>query len=127
LSASFNQGLRDGLAGQPVRLVDMRAFISDVVARPAPHGIANTSVPACDAARMAAITGGAVTDGSALFCNATPGAPYNGLRAGADVDSWFFADGNHPTTGGYRLISDEVLRLMRLWGWLRTDDLQRSL
>ena len=47
--------------------------------------------------RSALITGGAVTDGSSLFCNATPGAPFNGLRAGADVNTWQFADGVHPT------------------------------
>ena len=46
--------------------------------------------------------GGAVTDGTSLFCNATPGVPYNGLRAGADVDTWLFADSVHPTTGGHK-------------------------
>jgi phospholipase/lecithinase/hemolysin len=71
---------------------------------------------------MATITNGAVTDGFALFCNATRKAPYNGLRDGANVHTWFFADGNHPTTGGHKLISGEVLRQVRSFGWLRGDE-----
>lgn len=119
LSDAFNLGLQEGLAGQPVQTIDIRRFISDVVAHPQEHDIANASVPACDADKMAAITDGAVTDGFALFCNATRKAPYNGIRDGADVQSWFFADGNHPTTGGHKLISGEVMRQIRAFGWLR--------
>ena len=119
LSDAFNQGLKDGLKGQPVQTIDIRGFISDVVAHPADHQMANASVPACDATKMARITNDAVTDGFSLFCNATPGAPYNGIRDGANVNTWFFADGNHPTVGGYRLISDEVMRQLRRFGWVR--------
>ncbi len=75
-------------------------------------------MPACDAAKIAAVTGGAVTDGSSLFCNSTPGAPYNGLRTGADVNTWAFADGVHPTTGGHKVISDEARRVLVARGWL---------
>ncbi len=121
-SDAFNGGLRDGLKGLAVQAIDIRRFIGEVVAAPAAHGMANASVPACDATLMAQITGGTVTDGFSLFCNATPDPRVYGLRAGADVDSWFFADGNHPTTGGYRLISDEVLRQLRALGWLREVD-----
>ena len=42
----------------------------------------------------------------------------NGLRAGADVNTWQFADGVHPTTGGHRLISDFVLQALRGYGWI---------
>jgi phospholipase/lecithinase/hemolysin len=119
---AFNTGLQEGLAGQPVQLIDIRSFINDVVAHPAAYEMANTSVPACDATKMATITNGAVTDGFALFCNATRKAPYNGLRDGANVHTWFFADGNHPTTGGHKLISGEVLRQVRSFGWLRGDE-----
>jgi phospholipase/lecithinase/hemolysin len=123
LSDAFNQGLRDALAGQPVQQIDIRRFISDVVARPAAHEMVNASVPACDAVKIGAITGGQVTDGSALFCNATRNAPYNGLRDQASTRTWFFADGNHPTTGGYKLIGEEVLRQLKPTGWLRGVDL----
>ena len=121
-SDAFNQGLKDGLKGQQVQTIDIQTFISDVVAHPAIHQMVNASVPACDAAKMAQITGGAVTDGFSLFCNATPGAPYNGIRAGADINTWFFADGNHPTVGGYRLISDEVMRQLKCFGWVKGSD-----
>ena len=121
-SDAFNGGLKDGLKDLPVQTIDIRRFIGEVVAAPAAHGLANASVPACDATLMAQITGGAVADGFSLFCNATPDTRVYGLRSGADVDSWFFADGNHPTTGGYRLISDEVLRQLRALGWLREVD-----
>ena len=59
-----------------------------------------------------------MTDGSSLFCNATPGAPFNGLDARADVNTWQFADGVHPTTGGHKLISDFVLQALRGYGWI---------
>jgi phospholipase/lecithinase/hemolysin len=75
-------------------------------------------VPACDAAKIAAITGGAITDGSSLFCNATPGAPFNGLRDGADINTWQFADSVHPTTVGQKLISDIALDLLKSYGWI---------
>jgi outer membrane lipase/esterase len=116
---TFNQTLTDALAGQPVRFIDAKALIADVVAQPGRYGMVNASVPACDAAKMSAITGGAVTDGFSLFCNATPGAPYNGIRDGADIGTWFFADGNHPTTGGYKVVSDEVIKQIKSFGWLR--------
>jgi phospholipase/lecithinase/hemolysin len=118
LADSFNAVLKDGLAGLPVQLIDIRALISDVVANPGAHRVANASTPACDPVRMSQITGGAVTDGFALFCNATPDSPLNGLLAGANVDTWFFADGNHPTTGGHRLIGNEVMRQLRSFGWV---------
>jgi phospholipase/lecithinase/hemolysin len=120
LADAFNLALAQGLQGQEARLIDVRGVISDVVARPSAYGMVNASVPACDAAKMSLITGGAVTDGFSLFCNATPGAPYNGIRDGADVRTWFFADGNHPTTGGYKVISDAVLRQLDAFGWLGT-------
>ena len=110
--------LRDGQADQPVQWVDQNATGKDVYANPAKYGLVNNTVPACDAAKISAITGGAVTDGSSLFCNGTPGRLYNGLRAGADVTTWQFADGVHPTPGGHKLISDYVSAQLRAFGWL---------
>ncbi|HEV7914039.1 MAG TPA: SGNH/GDSL hydrolase family protein [Albitalea sp.] len=118
LSRIFNLWLRDGLTGQPVQLIDTFAIYKQGYANPAQFGIVNNTVPACDAAKINAITGGAVTDGSSLFCNATPGAPYNGLRAGADTTTWQFADSVHPTTGGHKIISDAVTAQLTAFGWL---------
>ncbi|MEP7303154.1 MAG: SGNH/GDSL hydrolase family protein [Caldimonas sp.] len=118
LSRIFNLWLRDGLTGQAVQIIDTYPLFKDGYANPAKYGIVNNTVPACDAAKISAITGGAVTDGSSLFCNSTPGAPYNGLRSGADVTTWQFADSVHPTTGGHKIISDAFAAQLRAFGWI---------
>jgi outer membrane lipase/esterase len=118
LSQNFNVWLKDGLTGQPVQLVDMWAIFKSAYADPAKYGITNNTVPACDAAKIAAITGGAITDGSSLFCNSTVGLPWYGIRDGADVSTWQFADTVHPTVKGHKLISDAVLDQLRSFGWL---------
>jgi len=101
-----------------VKIVDQNTPGKDVYARPAAYGITNNAVPTCDATAISAITGGAVTDGSSLFCNATVGAPYYGLRAGANINTWQFADGVHPTPGGHKIISDYVIAQLRAFGWI---------
>jgi phospholipase/lecithinase/hemolysin len=118
LSQVFNLWLREGLTSQPVQIIDTFALFKDAYQNPTKFGIVNNTVPACDVTKISAITSGAVTDGSSLFCNATPGAPYNGLRAGADVTTWQFADSVHPTTGGHRIISDAFLAQLRSFGWI---------
>jgi phospholipase/lecithinase/hemolysin len=118
LSQTFNLWLKDGLTGQPVQIIDTFTMFKDAYANPAKFGIVNNTVPACDAAKIQVITGGAVTDGSSLFCNATPGVPYNGLRTGADVNTWQFADSVHPTTGGHKIISDAFAAQLHAFGWI---------
>ena len=118
LSQNFNVWLRDGLTGQPVRLIDTWTIFKATYADPARYGITNNTVPACDAAKIKAITGGAITDGSSLFCNSTVGLPWYGIRDGADVNTWQFADSVHPTVKGHQLISDAVLEQLRSFGWL---------
>lgn len=115
---TFNLWLREGLAGQPVQIVDANTAFRDTYNNPAKYGMVNNTLPACDATKISALTGGAVGDGSSLFCNATAGMPYNGLRSGADVNTWQFADGVHPTVGGHRLISDLALATLRSYGWI---------
>ncbi|MEP6874937.1 MAG: SGNH/GDSL hydrolase family protein [Burkholderiales bacterium] len=118
LVETFNLWLRDGLTNQPVYWYDTFTTFHDVYASPAKYGFSNNTVPACDATKISAITGGAVTDGSSLFCNSTPGAPYNGLRTGADVATWQFADGVHPTTGGHKVFSDDIVKQLQAAGWI---------
>lgn len=115
---TFNLWLREGLAGAAVKIIDQNLAGKDAFLNPARYGLTNVTTPACDAARIAAITGGAITDGSSLFCNATPGAPFNGLRTGASIDTWQFADGVHPTRGGHKVISDLVTQQLRSFGWI---------
>lgn len=114
----FNLWLAEGLINLPVRLVDANAFFRDAYLNPGKYGFTNNTVPACDEEKIAVITGGQVTDGSPLFCNATPGVPFNGLRDGADVDTWQFADDVHPTTGGHRAFAEIALRELRSFGWV---------
>jgi outer membrane lipase/esterase len=118
LSQTFNLWLRDGLTGQPVQFIDTYALFKDAYANPALYGIANNTGVACDPAKIQAVTGGQVTDGSSLFCNATPGAPYNTLTAGADVNTWQFADSVHPSTGGHKLMSDAFAAALHSFGWI---------
>ena len=115
---TFNLWLREGLTNVAVKIIDQNTPGKDVYLNPARYGIVNNTVPTCDAAAISAITRGAVTDGSSLFCNSTVGAPYYGLRAGANVNTWQFADGVHPTPGGHRIISDYVLAQLRSFGWI---------
>ena len=115
---TFNLWLREGLTGVAVKIIDQNTPGKDVYLNPARYGIVNNTVPTCDAAAISAITRGAVTDGSSLFCNSTVGAPFYGLRAGANVNTWQFADGVHPTPGGHRIISDYVLAQLRSFGWI---------
>jgi phospholipase/lecithinase/hemolysin len=115
---TFNLWLRDGLTGAPVQIIDQNTPGKDIYAHPAAYGFINNTTPACSAAAISAITRGAVTDGSSLFCNATPGAPYNGLTSGADVLTWQFADSVHPTTGGHQVISNYVTQQLRAFGWI---------
>ncbi len=115
---TFNLWLKDGLTGLPVKLMDQNLTGKDVYANPAKYGLTNNTVPACDAAKIQIITGGAITDGSSLFCNSTPGVPYNGTRTGADVNTWQFADGVHPTPGGHKVISTTVVQQLKAYGWL---------
>jgi len=118
LSRIFNLWLRDALTNQPVQLIDTFTLFKEVYSNPSKYGVVNNTVPACDATKISAITSGAVTDGSSLFCNSTPGAPYNGLRTGADVTTWQFADGVHPTTGGHKILSDAFAAQLHAFGWI---------
>ena len=118
LSQTFNLWLREGLTGQPVQIIDTYALFKDAYQNPAKYGIVDNTNVACDAAKIQAVTGGQVTDGSSLFCNATPGAPYNTLATGADVNTWQFADSVHPTTGGHKLISDAFAAQLHAFGWI---------
>jgi phospholipase/lecithinase/hemolysin len=113
LPETFELWLREGLAGQPVQFLDVHALFDDAIAHPAAYGFVNVTAPACDAARMPA-----AAKGSALFCNTTPGAPYNALAASADVNTWLFADLNHPTVGGHKAVADFVMQQLRSFGWL---------
>jgi outer membrane lipase/esterase len=120
----FNLWLREGLTGQAVRWMDTNAPLYTWLANPGAVGLTNTTTPACDVAKIAALTfdpvtnTSRVTDGTSLFCNGTTGAPFNTLATGADVSSWLFADTVHPTVKGHQLVSAEILNQLRSAGWI---------
>lgn len=120
----FNLWLREGLTGQPVRWFDTNAPLYAWLANPGAVGLTNTTTPACDVAKIAALTfdpatnTSRVTDGTSLFCNGTTGAPFNTLATGADVSSWLFADTVHPTVKGHQLVTVELVKQLRSAGWI---------
>lgn len=118
LATAFNSAVATGLTGVDVRYIDNQAFFSDIVANPAKYGFVNINTAACDPAKIAALTGGRITDGSSLFCNAAAGQPFNGLKAGASASTWLFADGVHPTTGAHKAWADYVIVQLKEFGWM---------
>ena len=112
LSEGFNAVLAAQLNGAAVQLVDARAAAADQQANPAKYGFTNVTTPACSAAAISAVTGGAVTDGSSLFC----GAPQT-IAAGADTTKFLFADGVHPSTGGHKATADFMAAKLKEFGW----------
>ena len=118
MATEFNASLTAGLAGSNVVMIDVRTLISSIAAQPASYGFVNVTTAACDPAKIQALTGGRVTDGSSLFCNAATGQAFNTLRTGASTSTWAFADGVHPTLGGHKVVSDLVITRMKDAGWI---------
>lgn len=118
MTTEFNASLTAGLAGSNVVMIDVRTLISSIAAQPATYGFVNVTTAACDPAKIQALTGGRVTDGSSLFCNAATGQAFNTLRTGASTSTWAFADGVHPTLGGHKVVSDLVITRMKDAGWI---------
>ncbi|MDQ2736862.1 MAG: SGNH/GDSL hydrolase family protein [Pseudomonadota bacterium] len=109
LSQTFNLWLHDGLTGQPVQIIGTYALFKDVYTNPATYGFTDVTSMACDPAK---------DNGSSLFCNATPGDPYFGLRAGANINTWLFADDVHPTTGGHKALFTAFTAALKSFGWI---------
>jgi len=118
LSGEFNNTLVTALSGSNARIIDMRTPIADFAANPAKYGFTNATSQACDKTKISAITAGQVTSGSSLFCNATAGAAFNGLTAGASASTWAFADDVHPTTGGHKVLADIVVQKLKDFAWI---------
>lgn len=118
LSAEFNTRLVADLGGTAARIIDARALSAQAQANPAAFGLTNVTTAACDPAKISVITGGRETGGSSLFCNATVGAAFNGMKTGASASTYLFADSVHPTTGGHKIFADQVFPLLKTFGWI---------
>ena len=121
LTTAFNGTLSAGLAGTGVQIIDTQAFFAAVLSQPSAYGFANVTTTACDPAKVPAAVGG-----SSLFCNASPAALFaasglpnlNTLRTGASANTWLFADGVHPSTGGHKALSDYVIAKLKEFDWI---------
>ena len=125
LTDAFNGALLTGLNGSSARIINLRALGAAVIANPSAFGITNVTQGACDPAKISAFTGGRITNGSALFCNAAPASAFvapvpnlNGLKTGASASTYLFADGVHPTTAGHKILGDQVWSALKDFGWV---------
>ena len=99
----FNGTLAAGLGGTRATLLDFHTEFSRVIQNPYFYLVREINVPACDAAKIEAITGGLEKGGSSLFCSRQ-----TLLQNGAAL-TYLFADGVHPTTLGHLIVARFVL------------------
>jgi len=103
----FNGTLAAGLHGSGATLLDLHAEFLRVIGNPGAYWVREINVPACDPAKISAITNGLEQGGSSLFCS-----PLTLLQKGAAL-TYLFADGVHPTTLGHLIFARFVL--IGLW------------
>jgi phospholipase/lecithinase/hemolysin len=106
----FNGTLATALAPSSAILFDAYPLLRQVEANPGAFGISNITTPACDPQKIAAITNGAVSNGSSLVCSAAT------LVAPDAARTYLFADGVHPTTVGHAIFAHYVLRALSQHG-----------
>jgi phospholipase/lecithinase/hemolysin len=99
----FNGVLAAGLNGTGATLLDFHAEFTRVTQNPYFYLVREINVPACDAAKIAAITNGLEQGGSSLFCSRQ-----TLLQNGAAI-TYLYADGVHPTTLGHLILARFVL------------------
>lgn len=99
----FNGALAAGLSGSGATLLDFHAEFTRVIENPYAFLVREINVPACDAAKIAAITNGLEQSGSSLFCSRQ-----TLLQSGAAI-TYLFADSVHPTTLGHLIVARFVL------------------
>jgi phospholipase/lecithinase/hemolysin len=99
----FNGALAAGLQGTGATLLDFHAEFARVIDNPHAYLVREINVPACDAAKIEAITNGLEQSGSSLFCSR-----HTLLQNGAAL-AYLFADSVHPTTLGHLIITRFVL------------------
>jgi phospholipase/lecithinase/hemolysin len=100
---TFNATLASGLAGTIAMRLDLLGEFNRILGNPGAFGFSEINLPACDADKIAAITNGAETGGSSLFCS------FRTLVQNGAAFTYLFADGVHPTTRGHLHIARFVL------------------
>jgi phospholipase/lecithinase/hemolysin len=99
----FNGTLAAGLDGTGATLLDFRAELLRVIGNPHAFLVHEINVPACDPAKISAVTNGLEQGGSSLFCSRQ-----TLVQNGAAL-TYLFADSVHPTTLGHLIIARFVL------------------
>jgi phospholipase/lecithinase/hemolysin len=99
----FNGVLAAALQGTGATLLDFHAEFMRVIENPHAYLVREINVPACDAAKITAITNGLEQSGSSLFCSRQ-----TLLQNGAAI-TYLFADSVHPTTLGHLIMTRFVL------------------
>jgi outer membrane lipase/esterase len=109
----LNSTIADGIKAKNLNVVtiDTNSFTKLVLADPASYGIANKTDAACDPAKIAIASGGLVTTGNALLCSSAT------LKAGANADTWMYADTSHYALRMHKLLSDFVVQQLAVKGW----------
>jgi outer membrane lipase/esterase len=113
LIALLNNTIADGIKAKNLAVVtiDTNSFTKLVLADPAAYGIANKTDAACDPTKIAVASNGLVKDGNALLCNAST------LKAGANADTWMYADTVHYASRMHKLLSDFFVSQLATKGW----------
>ena len=100
---TFNGTLAAGLQGTAATLLDLHAEFNRVLENPYRYLVREINVPACDPAKIAAITNGLEQGGSSLFCS-----KLTLVQNGAAL-TYLFADSVHPTTLGHLIFTRFIL------------------
>jgi outer membrane lipase/esterase len=113
LIALLNSTIADRIKARNLAVVtiDTNSFTKLVLGDPAAYGIANKTDAACDPAKIALVSNGLVTNGSALLCSAST------LKAGVNADTWMYADTAHYASRMHKLLSDFVVSQLATKGW----------
>jgi phospholipase/lecithinase/hemolysin len=105
--ALFNGTLAAGIADTGAVLLDLRAEFQRVAENPGAFHVREINVPACDAAKITAITQGLEQGGSSLFCSRRT------LVQDGAAFTYLFADSVHPTTLGHLIFAR--FALIQVW------------
>ena len=114
---SFNQRLASQFASETrVRVADVAARFTQIVARPQDWNVANTTLPVCGAQGLAVVPWRSLTECTAKALATTPPPP--GAPPGADWwERYLFADNFHPTPFGHQLMANLALEELARPGW----------
>ena len=105
LSLTFNSTLNLGMAGRTgIIPVDVFGLVNEVIASPAAYGFTNTTGTACSTGPGIGGSPSSVACGPASLAGQLPFT----YAAGTN-QSYFFADGVHPTGAGHALLAQYVL------------------